>query len=276
MFLRISWLVVLVLFVQLVMAQPPAGETLTPRNADAATALGVRDATQFDQLMVTVAGVGSSSRFIQEQQTLKPYMMPVRTIGFRGSDWSYALATCLEYYVNLSRNFKDNLSPDYISLSLQAGGQRPSLEQGLRFLAQDGTVSAAIVPYDAAQIPSTVYATAKYNINNFLHLFQPYASPREKTFEMRKALMRGNPVVIEVQAEADLPQLSQSLVWQPQRTNQARTFTLIVVGFDEKAQSFEVLSCWGNTWGNNGYCWVSYNDLANVATNGYVMIPGQY
>lgn len=259
-------------FVQFVFGQPPNPD-LGVKEGIAAPVIGVSDATRFDQLMVTMPGVGSSSRFIQEQQTLKPYMMPVRTVGFRGSDWSYALATCMEYYVNLRRNFKDNLSPDYISLSLQANGQRPTLEQGLRFLVQNGTVSAAIVPYDAAQIPSTVYATAKYNLSNYLHLFQSYASGREKTFEMRKALMRGNPVVIEVNTKSDLPQLSQTLTWKPERTNQPSTFTLIVVGFDEKIKSFEVMSCWGNDWGNNGYCWVTYDDLASVATDGYVMVP---
>jgi len=254
------------------MAQPPSN--LTPREAQNVTSLGVTNNALFDQLMITVAGVGSNSRLTQERQSLKPYMMPVRQVGFRGADWSYMLASCLEYYVNINRNFKDNLSPDYISLSLASQGQRPSLEQGLRFLAQNGTVSAAIVPYDAAQIPSTVYATTKYQINNFLHLYQPFASAREKIFEIRKALMRGNPVVIEFRTSPTFAQQGAARIWEPIRSgNDDQSFILIVIGFDENTQAFEVMSGWGSQWANNGYLWISYNDLANRSTNGYVMIP---
>ena len=98
-------------------AQPPSNN-LTSRDASNTVALGVTNNALFDDLMTTIAGVGSNSRLIQEQQSLKPYMMPVRQLGFRGADWSYMLASCLEYYVNINRNYKDNLSPDYISLSL--------------------------------------------------------------------------------------------------------------------------------------------------------------
>lgn len=256
-------------------AQPPVGNTTT-RDANQVTTLGVTNTTLFDQLMVTIEGVGSNSRLEQEQQSLKPYLMPVRKMGFRGSDWSYMLASCLEYYVNISRNFKDNLSPDYISLSLQSQGQRASLDQGLKFLAQNGTVSAAIVPYDAAQVSSTVYATTKYQINNYLHLFQPFASAREKTFEIRKALIRGNPVLIQFQDTNQFPNLTDIRTYEPSRAQGTVNHTLLVVGFDENMQAFEVQSSWGSGWANNGYLWISYNDLANHATNGYVMIPNTY
>ena len=266
------FLIIILLSSTTLIAQPPSN--LTPRDAQNVTSLGVTNNALFDELMITVAGIGSNARLTQEQQSLKPYMMPVRRVGFRGADWSYMLASCLEYYVNLNQNYKDNLSPDYISLSLASQGQRPSIDQGLRFLAQNGTVSAAIVPYDAAQIPTTVYATAKYQINNYLHLYQPFASAREKIFEIRKALMRGNPVLIEFQTSSEFASTGATRIWEPARaSNNDRSYILLVVGFDENRQAFEVMSSWGSQWANNGYLWVSYNDLANRSSNGYVMIP---
>ena len=256
-----------------ILAQPP--NEVTQRSAVEAQGIGITDAAMIDQMMVTVPGVGSNSRLVQEQQNLKPYMMPVRQLGVRGDDWSYALAGCLEYYVNLHRNYKDNLSPDYIDLSLQSQGRRPSIEEGLRFLASNGTVSAAIVPYDAGEIPSAVFATTKYTINNFLHIFSGYATEREKVFEIRKALMRGNPVLVEFMADAGFPSLAGSRFWEPGRQNDQR-YTMIVVGYDETLQAFEVKSCWGSDWANNGYLWVRYNDFAGAASNGYVMVPSIY
>ena len=260
-------------FLSPIVAQPP--DDLTQRNANEAYGIGISDAALFDQLMVTVPGVGSNSRLVQEQQNLKPYMMPVRQLGVRGDDWSYALAGCLEYYVNLNRNYKDNLSPDYIHLSLQSQGRRPSIEEGLRFLATNGTVSAAIVPYDAGEIPSAVFATNKYTINNYLHIFSGFATQREKVFEVRKALMRGNPVLVDFMADAAFPTLGANRVWEPGRQNDNR-YTLIVVGYDETQQAFEVMSCWGSDWANNGYLWVRYSDFAGAANNGYVMVPDIY
>ncbi|PSR14884.1 MAG: hypothetical protein DA408_05460 [Bacteroidetes bacterium] len=271
---KFTALVIGFLCVGTLLAQPTP--QVAKRDANQVQALGVSNTALFDQLMATVAGVGNNARMTQEQQNLKPYMMPVRKMGFRGMDWSYMLASCLEYYVNISRNFKDNLSPDYISLSLQSQGQRTSLEEGLRFLVQYGTVSAAIVPYDAAQISATVYATNKFQINNFLHLFQPFASTREKIFEIRKALMRGNPVLIELQANDAFPALTQTLRWEPVSTSTPKAYALLIIGYDENEQAFEVMSSWGSTWGNNGYLWMDYNDLANAAVNGYVMVPNTY
>ena len=256
---------------QNLIAQPP--NEYTSKDATNVQVIGISDQAMFDQLMVAVAGVGSNARLTQERQNLKPYMMPVRKMGFRGSDWSYMLASCLEYYINLQQNYKDNLSPDYISLSLQSLGYKPSIAQGLNFLSQTGTVSAAIVPYDAAQIPQSVYATAKYQITNYLHLFQSFASAREKIFEMRKALMRGHPVLIEMKADANFAQLGNTNMWEAPRAMGEYSYTLLLVGFDENTEAFELRSSWGSAWANNGYLWVTYNDLANVAMNGYVMIP---
>ena len=69
--------------------------------------------------MPTIEGVGGSARELLQQQSVKAYMMPVRKVGARGTELSYMLASCLEYYVNLDKNYKLNLSPDYITLSIE-------------------------------------------------------------------------------------------------------------------------------------------------------------
>lgn len=233
--------------------------------------IGVTDLSLIDQLMITVPGVGSTSRDMLNQQSVKPFMMPVRKVGFRGSELSYALATCLEYYVNLGKNYKDNLSPDYIALSLQNAGRHVTMEEAFLFLVQNGTVSAAIMPYDAGAIPNAVYATNKYKINNYLYLFREVTQPRQKIFEVRKALMRGNPVLIEFQGDESIKAVSGSRWENPRGGNQL--YPMIVVGFDETQSAFEVLSCWGSSWGTGGYLWINYDDFGKYAVNGYVMVP---
>jgi hypothetical protein len=233
--------------------------------------IGVANEALIDQLMVTVPGVGSARDMLQSQ-SVKPYMMPVRKVGMRGSELSYSLATCLEYYVNLEKNYKDNLSPDYIALSLQNSGKQVNMEEAFRFLVETGTVSAAIMPYDAGAITNAVYATPKYKINNFLYIFREVTQPRQKIFATRKALMRGNPVLVEMRADDSIRQVSDVTSWEPPR-NGTGIYPLLVVGYDESRNAFEVMSSWGSHWGDGGYVWISYDSFGKYTDNGYVMVP---
>ncbi|GJM31370.1 MAG: hypothetical protein DHS20C18_03710 [Saprospiraceae bacterium] len=232
--------------------------------------IGIDDATLIDQMMYTVPGIGKDPRDFLQRQSVKPYMMPVRKVGFRGKDLSYALAMCLEFYVNLDKNFKVNLSPDYISLNLEGSGKKINVPESFTFLVNEGTVSAAIMPYDASAITGAVYATQKFQINNYLHIFRELTKDREKIFETRKALMRGNPVIVDLKTSSSLKSLDSS-TWKPQSGNEI--FPLVVIGFDENQEAFEVLSCWGRNWGDGGYAWIKYSDFSRYATNGYVMVP---
>ncbi len=248
----------------------------TTRQIKAAQAqqIGIRDQALVDQFLFVMPLTGSS-RAALERQDLKSYMMPVRRLVSQSSDWCYALASSLEYYVNLNRNFKDNLSPDFIELSLRSKSAAPNLEAGLHFLVNQGTVSAAIVPYGASAIPTAVYATQSFKIANFLQLFPSVANSREKVFEVRKALTRGNPVIVSLDTDAHFPQLEGVFEWKPKGdTNQRRT--LIVVGYDTTREAFELQSAFGNNWGLGGYIWVKYEDFGRHAHTAYAMVPMSY
>lgn len=247
-------------------------QDVQPKSGAQVTVIGITDETLFDKLMATMPFAGSGARETLQQQSVKPYMMPVRKMGARGTEMSYALATCLEFYVNLGRNYKENLSPDYISLNLRNAGRSLNLKEAFQFLVENGTISAAILPYDADAITSAVHATPKYRIRNYLHLFRDVTPGRMRSFETRKALMRGNPVLVELETDDQIKSLAGERTWSPDR-NPTGAFPLIVVGFDELQGAFEVLSCWGSDWGNDGYIWIKYSDFEKYATNGYVMIP---
>ena len=243
-------------------AQPKAQESY----------FGTSDLELIDRLMYTVPGIGRDPRDILERQSIKPYMMPVRKIAARGSELSYMMASCLEYYVNLNQNYKDNLSPDYLSLNLESSGKRVTVQEAFRFLAEQGTISASIMPFGSSSIPNAVYATAKYQINNYLHIVRDVMKGRQKVFEVRKALMRGNPVIVELQADGGIRSLIRQDTWEPP-AQATELFPLVVVGYDETREAFEVMGCWGSSWGNSGYIWIRYDDFEKYAQNGYVMVP---
>jgi hypothetical protein len=246
--------------------KPDAPATYTPKGK-----FGIADATLFDKYMKIVEGIGTSAKDALAEQSLKSYMMPPRRSGSSAPSATYALASCLEYYINLNNNYKDNLSPDFIKLSLP---NTATAEDQLSFLAATGTVSAAILPFESPNLTPSVYSGVKYRIQNYLKLFQSTTRAQQKVYDIKKALMRGNPVVVELQVTAEFKLLKQTRFYDPKLGDKtvAGTQHLVVVGYDEERHAFELQNSWGREWGNGGYIWVTYDDLGVLATNGFVLL----
>ncbi len=231
---------------------------------------GMMNPTDIDRMMLTVEGIGSNSREALYEKTLKSYMMPPRKMGANNASITYALAAALEYYVNLDENYKDNLSPDYIRLSL---GGNPSTEESLAFLIEKGTISAAIMPYEVTSLPPSVYAAKHYRIKNFMRLIQPATHPKQKIFELKKAISRGNPIIAELKISQSFKTL-KSRMWD---LNIDKSFIgshfVVVVGYDEERKAIEILNSWGRDWGNGGYAWLTYEDFIEMVQHGFVLLP---
>jgi len=237
----------------------------------AATAkLGVDDAVMIDQMMFYIPGIGSSSREDLLRQNIKSYMMPIRQAPSPQMEWAYALAGAVEFYQNLNNNYKDNLSPDLVTLSLAQQGSRPTLEDGLKFLVQQGTVSAAIVPYGSPTIPTSVYSVPKFKITNYLMLFRPETRGRNRVFETRKALSRGNPVIVELRTDATFTGLEANS-YSAQTPTESHYLT--VVGYDGGTNTFELRGLFGRHWADAGYVQMSYDDFGRLAVRGIVLTP---
>lgn len=234
--------------------------------------LGVSDLDMIERLMPLVPGVSVFESSNVEEQNIKSYLMPVRRVEKNGSEESYLLASCLEYYVNLNKNYKVNLSPDYISLNLRNQGKKVDFKTAFQQMAETGTVSAAIMPYGSSQLTAAVYATQKFNILNYLIIYRDMTRERQKIFELKKALIRGNPVIVELLAEASLPNAIGKTEVRLSNKGQ-EVYALMVVGFSEERNAFEVMSPWGSQWGKAGYLWISYDDLSRQSTSAYVMVP---
>jgi hypothetical protein len=231
--------------------------------------IGISDVHLVQELMATMPGIGSNARDMLNQQSVKAYMMPPRKKGIRGSANCYAMASCLEFYANYGKNYKVNLSPDFIALNLS----RDNMEDALRFLTQKGTVSAAIMPFESTSISSAVRATFKYSIQNYLHIFRKDTRNQQKIFDTKRALMRGNPIIVQLSVPGDFGELRNLRYWEGNASSGGILQPFVVVSYNEEQEMFELLSSYGENWADGGYVWVKYQDYARMAENGYVLVP---
>ncbi len=238
-------------------------------------AIGISAPEMIDQMMVTMPGLGSNAKSMMNEQSIKTYLMPPRKVGERGTLTSYILSACMEFYTNFRKNYKVNLSPDFMALSLVREG-KPDIKNGLRFLVTDGTVSADAVPYDSPKIPSTASSSDRFRIANYLQVFKETHRESQKVFEVQKALMRGNPVIVEMNVPRSFEKVSNTRFWSSIGEKEEQILLpFMIVGYNLELEAFEVLSSWGTEWGSNGYLWVDFDDFGELAQNGYVLVPTQ-
>lgn len=264
------------LIINNVQAQTPTtqqNQSINLRNAQATT-FGIQDQRLIDMMMPFVKGVGRSVTSLENlrEQSVKPFMMPVREIEQAGTEMSYTLAACLEFYYNQDNNYKINLSPDFITLNLLGQNRALQFKDAFQFLSQNGTVDSAILPYGSAKLTNAVYNASKFRINNYLHVFTPLTKSLQKVFEIRKALVRGNPVIVEFNADPSLLQANGKDIWTPTGTP-SQVFPMAVVSYNEDKKMIELMSPWGSDWGRAGYIWISYDHFGQLAQNGYVVLP---
>lgn len=235
-------------------------------------AIGISAPELIDQMMVIMPGLGSNAKAMMNEQSVKPYLMPPRNVGQRGTVMSYALATCLEFYANFDQNYKVNLSPDFLSRKLAQEGSA-DVKNALRLLVTDGTVSADALPYDAPQMRTEEANAKKYQIANYLQIFGANHRNTQKVFEAQKALMRGNPVVVELSVPKSFREIKDLRFWSNTGEPGGTPVPFVVVGYNMELEAFEVQSSWGTNWASDGYLWLDFKDFGEMAKGGYVMVP---
>lgn len=235
-------------------------------------AIGISAPELIDQMMVVMPGFDPSARDFVSEQTVKPYMMPPRHARGKAASTTYTLATCLEFYTNYESNYKLNLSPDFVKLQLQRNGPL-DIRNALRFLVTDGTVRADVVPFDATTLPPGSDNADRYLIDNYLQIFSPQHRNSQKIFQVQKAILKGNPVIVEMKVPSDFRSLTNTRFYAFDGNATDEVLPFIVVSYNIQLEAFEILSAWGREWGHNGYLWVDFDDFATLAQYGYVMVP---
>lgn len=164
-------------------------------------------------------------------------------------------------------------SPAFIYNQLNGGVDRGShLIEALNLAVRNGCATLVTMPYDhnfLRQPTTRAFDEAKrYRSHSYSRL--------DTGLQIRKALQQGYAVVLAINTN---PEFNSGLHWngvytaaQRQSGDQRRSSSdphgyhaILAVGYDDTRQAFLLMNSWGREWGQQGFCWVAYDLMRNVA-----------
>lgn len=111
-----------------------------------------------------------------------------------------------------------------------------------------------------------------YRIKNYTTLFGSGAKPKLIKHKIKLSLAQKKPVIIGMPVTKKFTEL-RTAIWQPQAGDSpVGGHAMVIIGFDDSLEAFELMNSWGKNWGDGGFCWIKYDDLINTQDiEGYQM-----
>ena len=101
-------------------------------------------------------------------------------------------------------------------------------------------------------------------------VFNSQASAIDKVKMVKAHLSAGHPVIVGMSVTPPYKSLLQKEIW-PIETNNLGGHAMIVVGYSDETQRFELMNSFGQSWGQKGFIEVSYTDFAEFCAQAFVL-----
>ena len=129
---------------------------------------------------------------------------------------------------------------------------------------------------DRQPLPDEIKEAGKYRIKDFMTLFGINDNARIKIEKTKLSLAQKKPVIIGMLLRKNFENLTRvNPTWYPD--NGDTTFwgahAMVVVGYDDGKEAFEVMNSWGSGWGDGGFGWVKYADYARFCCYAFQFVP---
>lgn len=106
-------------------------------------------------------------------------------------------------------------------------------------------------------------------IKDYIRLFDLDAEKSEKIGKIRKVIASGSPVVLGMVITTAIYNVDKNnIVYKPSQFTEGG-HAMVVVGYDDRDQTFELFNSWGPTFGDQGFFKVKYDDLAKYVKYAY-------
>lgn len=210
---------------------------------------------------------------------LSPLMPPVRSQGSQGSCVAWSTTYYLKSYqekiqYGYEYSFNTLMSPAFVFNQIKVDCSLGTcIESALLLLKRKGVCTWSDFPYNAQDcsilpnasqfsnaVPNKIsqgyVISSQTIINGNLYLYRDI---------IKNLISQGNPVIIGMSLDNDFahatPRNEENIYiyksYSP--SNHYGNHAMLIVGYDDELNAFKVINSWGTAWGNDGYCWISYN-----------------
>ena len=208
---------------------------------------------------------------IPERIDLSSYFGKVKNQGELGSCTAFPVAAIYEFFASQNNQTVD-ISELFIYYNSRDKKGNSSKDIGATLFDTISSVKEKGACYSS---------TYPYNIDNFSFLPEDSAFNEakhnivEKSFRLeinekhfKNALANGHPVVFGLKLfKSFYPKNDEGLITYP-RVNEISlkdhgNHAMLLVGYNDQEKLFKVRNSWGSKFGDNGYCYIPYDYLAN-------------
>jgi len=137
-----------------------------------------------------------------------------------------------------------------------------------KYLVDNGAKRLNIDQADCETMPEFHKDHSILNFDEVLRLTGPEATAENNLLSVKYNLASYHPVVFSMHIPESFQYVAKDGLFRPsederKRTTPTRGHALTIVGYDDELYggAFRVVNSWGTEWGDNGYCWITYEDF---------------
>jgi C1A family cysteine protease len=192
--------------------------------------------------------------------------------------WSSAYAArtisyCIQHQLTDPDKIKSSIfSPNYLYYFVKTPGDNncalgAKIETAMKVLTDTGDVLlSANIPDCISSPDNTTYNIAKnYSIKAYSSLTNTFGRiTKNEVIAIKKSIAEKKPVIFSVKYFSSLDSVGNDGIWKINANDQSTlNHAICIVGYDDNkfGGAFEVMNSWGTTWGNNGFFWLTYDQM---------------
>ena len=241
--------------------------------------------TEFNQISKSAQRATRDLADMPTAFSLKQYAPVPGNQGVHGTcvAWStgYAARTisyCIQQqYTDPKKINAVSFSPQYLYYYLKMPGdsnctEGAKIEPALKLLADKGDpLASENIRECVDNIDTVTDKKAKgYVIKAYTSLTNIFGRiSKNEVLIIKKSIAEKKPVIFSLQCFKSLTHAGKDGVWTPTTPDEPMTnHAVCIVGYDDNKMNgaFEVMNSWGADWGNNGYFWITYDQIMKYGT----------
>jgi hypothetical protein len=192
--------------------------------------------------------------------------------------WSTAYAArtisyCIQHQITDQEKIKPVIfSPNYLYYYIKIPGDTnctlgAKIEPALKVLSDKGD---PLLSENIADCIGAINAVTDNKAHDFI--IKAYTSltntfgriSKNEVIAIKKSLSEKKPVIFSLKCMSSLFRTGKDGIWNiDQNDESVGNHAICIVGYDDNklGGSFEVINSWGTAWGNNGFFWITYDQI---------------